>query len=112
MTAQFWWGLAMLPLGTLALAITIFLPWLIIAFIGDRRQKHGFFTRWDGNRRQIRRLAAYTATADKAITIRGPVGWKLAIIRDAPGSTPRNYYALTVVSRIEDAIENAEKEAE
>lgn len=114
MTSQFWWGLAMLPLGALALAITIFVPWFILAWIGDRRSRYRFVMKTKRGPRKdgFHTLAAVVAIADKAIGLRLPVGWRILIVRDRPGARPDDPDCRKVVWGIEDAIKSAQEEAE
>ena len=114
MTAQFWWGLAMLPLGALALAVTIFVPWFILAWIGDRRSSYPFAieAKRGRNKNGFHTLGALIAIADKAVGFRLPVGWRVFVVRDRPGARPSDPDCRDVMWAIEDAIKAAEKEAE
>ena len=109
MTAQFWTGLAMLPAGALGLALAIFLPWFVIAWASDRRQKFPFVMghtkRGSRKRGGYRTLAALVALAQFAIAFRFAFGWRLIIIRDRPGMRPADPDSRRYVHAIEDAIE-------
>ena len=114
MTAQFWWGLAMLPLGTIGLAAIIFVPWFVIAWIGDRRAHYPFAIEAKRGRSKngFHTLGALVAIADRAVGFRLPIGWRVFVVRDRPGARPSDPDCQNVMWAIEDAIKTAEKEAE
>lgn len=112
MSAQFWIGLAMLPAGALALALVVFVPWFVVAWISDRRQRYPFVMghtkRNSLMRGGYRTLAALVALAQFAIAFRFAFGWRLIVIRDRPGMRPADPGSRHIVHAIEDAIEENE----
>lgn len=115
MTAQFWWGLAMLPLGTIGLAITIVLPFFAIYKFSDWRRDHAFT--WaeknDKGRWNDYMIASLVAIGKWSRVFILPLNYRVIIMRDRPGCNANADAARDRITAVRDALrQQDDKEAE
>lgn len=105
MTSQFWWGLAMLPLGAMTLAVTLGLAAWTFWAVERYRTGHTFTLRDKAPEGPVS-LAALVALSKWGRQIHLPLNYRITITRDRPGSSPRNIAAATRYRAIQDALRN------
>ena len=106
MNAQFWWGLAMLPLGTVGLTITIVLPFFAIYKFSDWRRDHAFtwVEKNDRGRWNDYMAASLVSLAKWCRMFVLPLNYRLIIMRDRPGCNVNSNEAHARVNAVRDAL--------